>query len=385
MGLFEKIFGKKTEKTQDGGQVFRLLDGYVPAYSDFNGSIYESELIRTAVDAKARHISKLHVIPAGSAKPSLVARIEKEPNSLQTWSQFLYRLSTILDVKNTAFIAPLLNDETGEMVGYYPLCPVKWELRDVDGEPWLRFFFKDNKRAAIELARVGILTRYQYESDLFGSSNSALRDTLSLIKIQRQGIKEYSKNANSYRFYAQANNFVKPDDLVKERQRFSEQNFKSDGGGLLLFPNTYTSIKQIEPQNYVVNAGQSKLIQENVYSYFGVNSDVVQNKCYGDAFNAFYEGAIEPFAVQLSEVLTRMTFTAREQAFGAKIYLSANRLQYMSNTEKLSVSRDMVDRGIMSINEVREIWQLPPVDGGDRRVIRGEYKDSDTHLQEGEK
>jgi hypothetical protein len=27
----------------------------------------------------------------------------------------------------------------------------------------------------------------------------------------------------------------------------------------------------------------------------------------------------------------------------------------------------------LSINDVREIWNLPPVDGGDERMIRAEY------------
>jgi hypothetical protein len=52
---------------------------------------------------------------------------------------------------------------------------------------------------------------------------------------------------------------------------------------------------------------------------------------------------------------------------------TSNRLQYLSNADKLSVSSQMLDRGIMSINDVREIWNLPPVDGGDVRIIRGEY------------
>ena len=52
---------------------------------------------------------------------------------------------------------------------------------------------------------------------------------------------------------------------------------------------------------------------------------------------------------------------------------TAKRLQYMSNKDKLDVSSQMLDRGIMSINDIREIWNLPPVDGGDQRIIRGEY------------
>jgi hypothetical protein len=120
-----------------------------------------------------------------------------------------------------------------------------------------------------------------------------------------------------------------------------------------------------------------KIIRENVFEYFGVNEEILQNKAYGDAWTAFYEGAIEPFAIQFSEVMTRMLFTLREQTQGNYVQATANRLQYLSNADKLNVSSQMLDRGIMSINDVREIWNLPPVDGGDVRIIRGEYYNAD--------
>ena len=109
-----------------------------------------------------------------------------------------------------------------------------------------------------------------------------------------------------------------------------------------------------------------------------MNEDVIQNKAHGDAFSAFYEGAIEPFAIQLSEVLTRMLFTEREIAYGSGISFTSNRIQYMNNSDKLSVSKDLVDRGVLSINEAREIWQLPPIDGGDIHILRGEYYNPNT-------
>ena len=63
---------------------------------------------------------------------------------------------------------------------------------------------------------------------------------------------------------------------------------------------------------------------------------------------------------------------------------TSNRLQYLSNEEKLNVSSQLLDRGIFSINDVREIWNLPPVENGDIRVIRGEYYDADDKLTEQE-
>lgn len=116
-------------------------------------------------------------------------------------------------------------------------------------------------------------------------------------------------------------------------------------------------------------------IRKNVFDYFGVNEEVLQNRAFGDAWSAFYEGAIEPFAVQFSDVLTRMLFTERERAAGALVMATANRLQYMSNTDKLSVSSQMADRGIMNRDEIREIWNLPPLPNGEGQAytIRGEY------------
>lgn len=382
MGLKEIFFPKKAEAQKEityAKTTFELLDGYVPAFRTWRGEIYESQFVRSAVDAIARHASKLAITIEGGTKSELLTNLKKRPNSFQTWSQFLYRTATILNVQNTAFIIPL-RDKFGQVIGIYPLRPVSFSLvRDEKWGLWVRFTLSENEKTAERLSDIGILTRYQYKSEFFGDSNNVLDETMQLISIQRQGIEEYAKNANSYRFMARLKNFSMASDLALERQRFDAENFQTkNGGGLLLFPNTYEDIKQITSQAFAVDTEQLKLIEKNVYDYFGVNEDIIQNKAHGDEFLAFYEGAIEPFAIQLSEVLTFMLFTPREVAFGSGVYFTSNRIQYMNNSDKLAVSRDLADRGVLSINEVREIWQLPPVEGGDRHILRGEYYDTST-------
>jgi hypothetical protein len=185
------------------------------------------------------------------------------------------------------------------------------------------------------------------------------------------------KSAATYRFMAQLSNFATDEDLAKERKRFTQYNLSREakGGGLLLFPNTYKDIRQVDVKPWVVDAEQMDLIKSNVFEYFGVNEDVLQNKAYGDAWAAFYEGAIEPFAIQLSDVMTRMLFTVRERSNGNQVTVTSNRLQYLSNSDKLAVSAQMADRGLMSRNEIRQIWNLPPLPAeiGDQLPIRGEY------------
>lgn len=385
MGLFDKIFGNRPKEKQGRMEYFRLLNGYTPHFTDYGGSVYESELIRAVINTRATHISKLRVEVQGAAKPALQNKLKHGPNQFQTWSQFLYRLSTILDVHNTAFICPVY-DEYGEPSGIYAPLPTKCEIMQFDGVPYLRYQFNHGNRAAIELDNCGIMTRFQYSNDFFGETNAALYPTMDLIHIQNQGIKEGVKSAASYRFMAQLSNFAKATDLANERKRFTEENFSSEaeGGGLLLFPNTYSNIKQVDVKPWVVDAEQMKVIRDGVFDYFGMNEDVLQGKAYGDKWTAYYETGIEPFAIQLSEVGTKMLFTFREQSQGNRITATANRLQYLSNAEKLNVSSQMLDRGIMSINDVREIWNLPPVDGGDNRIIRGEYWNADEKVNEGQ-
>lgn len=381
MGLFEKLFGNRPKPRGDFGGTFKLLTGYTPRFTSFSGGVYESELIRAAISTRATHISKLKIETRGAARPALQNKLAKGPNQFQTWSQFLYRLSTILDVHNTAFIIPVW-DEYGEPSGIYAPLPNRCELVQFNGVPYLRYEFGWGEKAAVELAYCGIMTQHQYRNDFFGESNAALFPTMELIHIQNQGIEEGVKSAASYRFMAKLANFSKAEDLAKERKRFTKENLARDaeGGGLLLFPNTYTDIKQIEVKPWVVDAEQMRIIRENVFEYFGVNEDVLTNKAFGDAWAAFYEGAVEPFAIQLSEVMTKMLFTLREQSQGNQVMATANRLQYLSNSDKLNVSSQMLDRGIMSINDVREIWNLPPVEGGDVRIIRGEYYDADAKV-----
>ena len=373
LSLFSKIFGrdKRPDTPMDG--YFQTLTVYAPIFTSFNGSIYESQLVRSAIHAKAKHISKLQVEVVGSAKPKLTTKLKTSPNEFQTWGQFMYRLSTILDMQNTAFIVPIL-DRYEEISGIYPILPSMCEIVEYGGQPWLRYSFLNGETASIEMNRCGIMNKFQYEDDFFGEDNLALLPTMDLIEVQNQGIQEAVKSSATFRFMARLDNFAKAEDLAKERKRFNAENFKSDGtGGILLFPNTYSDIRQINSKPYVVDSAQMSAIKENVSDYFGVNADILQNKAYGDAWTAFYEGEIEPFAIQFSEVTTKMLYTERERASGAEIMATSSRLQYMSNQDKMNLSAQSLDRGFLNRNEVREMWGLPPLPDGDSYTIRGEY------------
>lgn len=386
MGLFDRIFGRAPKPIGQPVGQFKLFTGYEPIWPGRGGNIYEMQMIRAAINAAATHISKLQPTIQGTAKPALANKIRHGPNEWQTWSQYLYRTATILYVHNTAYIVPVY-DEYGEVSGIYTVIPDRCEIIEYGPKkvPYLRYTFRNGQKAAIEMDACGILTRFQFDKDLTGETNAALYPTMDLIRISNKAIEEGVKNSAAYRFMARATNFAMDKDLAKERRRFSRENFADDvdAGGVLLFPNTYSDIKQLESKPYTVEAEQMEIIRKGIADYFGISEDILQNKAYGDAWAAFYEGVIEPFSIQFSEVVSKMLYTFNERTRGNGIMLTSNRLQYLSNADKLQVSTQLVDRGIMSRNDAREIWNLPPVEGGDELVIRGEYYAANEQINDG--
>ena len=370
MGAFDFLF-KKPKVKQEVNSYFKMLDGYTPVFTTYDGGVYEMELTRSCIHTFANHCSKLLPTVSGADIRGVKAMLENRPNPFMTSAQFVYKVATIYDAKNTCFIVPIL-DKLDRLVGYYPVNPQQTEVLEVGGEPWLRFTFGDGKKAAFELSRCGVVSKYLYDSDIKGESNEALRATLNLIHTQNQGIAEGIKNSASFRFMAQLTNFLKNEDRTKLRNEIVENTLGNDSGGFALFPSGM-NVQQIQSQAKIVDPEQMNIIQTRVLNYFGCNEEVLQNKTVGDAWSAYYEGKIEPFAIQLSQAMTCMTYSHNERARGNAVVWTANRLQYMTNTDKLQVSSQMFDRGVLSINDIMDIWQLPKVPDGDKRYIRKEY------------
>jgi hypothetical protein len=197
---------------------------------------------------------------------------------------------------------------------------------------------------------------------------------MQVIHAQNQGIINGLKNSAVIRFLAKMGRSVKDEDIEKNRAKFTADNLKAENhGGIMVYDAKFEDVKPIESKPFNVLPAQMKQIQENVFNYFGMNEAILQNKYTEDEWNAYFEGKIEPFAVQLSLAMSNMTYTTREISHGNKIIFTTNRLQYASNKTKLFISTQLIDRGILNRNEVREIWNRPPIEEGDLYFIRREY------------
>jgi len=373
VGLFDYIFKTKQQR-EATGEYFKMLNGYTPVFTNYDGGVYEMELTRQAINCIATHCSKLKPEMSGSAMRRLERVLQFKPNGFMDTTKFLARIATILECEHTVFIAPV-EDAYGQLIGYFPLLPQHCELiQAADGQLYLRYTFGNGERGAIEFDRVGIMTSHQYKSDLYGEDNSTLRPTMQLIQTSNEGIVNAVKNSANIRFMAKVANMLKPEDIKKERERFTADNLSSENtSGMIIYDSKFADLKQVESKPYTPNAMQMQQIQENVCNHFGVSIEILQNKFNEEQWGAFYEGKIEPFALQLSLVISNMTFSDRELACGNMITFTANRLQYASNATKLSVSTALFDRGLITRNMVMDIWNMAHVEDGDKYYIRKEY------------
>ena len=367
--ILDKILGKGR------GPVSSALEsvGNRPYTVGWNGPMYQQVLVRSVIERFAVACSRLKPEIEGTARPRIRRAVETSPNQFQTWPQFLYRCATLYMNNTTVCVVPVYKPGTDLQIGYYPVPLTSAEVVEHAGEFWLRWRMPDGDERAVELSRVAIVTRFQYQSDWFGDGN-ILASTLSMLKAQEDAQKQAVNDSAQLRFIGQLQGQVREEDMAKKRDRFAKDNLSEENETpLMVYDNTFVSIEQLKAMNWTIPSEEMERIENNVFDYFGTNRRILQNSYDENAWDAFYEGIVEPFAIMLGEALSQATFTMRERPAN-RIMFSANRMEYASAASKRNMNRDMTDRALMTLNEAREILQLKPIPGGDVFILRGEYR-----------
>ncbi|NLU24709.1 MAG: phage portal protein [Clostridiales bacterium] len=83
----------------------------------------------------------------------------------------------------------------------------------------------------------------------------------------------------------------------------------------------------------------------------------------------FPEFAIRTFAIQASLEFSRKC--------GMEITFTAERLEFSSAATRISLLRELLPFGVISINEARKLLALPEVEDGDRRLQSLNYVTAD--------
>lgn len=374
MALLDFFKGK--EKRMLRSEIMQMVNGYTPSFTTYSGGVYEMDLTVSAIHAFAKHVSKANPKVLGNGYKNLATQFQFKMNDDMTTSQFLYRAATIYKCENNVFIIPI-TDDYGFIIGWYPVSTIGSKIVIVKNEKMLSFRVNSSEEI-IPYKEVIHLKSHHYSSELFGDSNRSLSSTMDLIDIQNQGITNGIKQSSFIRFIAKIAQNLKPEDVARERDRLAKSNLSiENNSGVFMFDQKYEDVKQVDSKPFIVDAEQSSYIRTNVYNYFGVNENILQNKFDEIGWGSYYEGEIEPFLIQLSQAMTVKMFTDKELAYKNQILWESSRLQYADTNTKLNLITQLYDRGFLTHNQGLEIMNLPKRLDGDKYFIRLEYTDTD--------
>lgn len=364
---------------------YEMLTDNGNGFFAWNGKLYHSDVIRSAIRPKSRAVGKTVAKHIRRGKEGLQVNPDvymqfllEEPNPYMTGQMLQEKMIVQLELNNNAF-AYINRDENGYPIEIYPITATSTEaLKNGNGELFLRFSLRTGKTVTFRYTDIIHLRKDFNENEVFGDSPAeALTSLMEIMNTTDQGIVKAIKNSNVVKWLLKFNQTIRPEDMKKEVKRFIDDylNIESDTVGAAGTDAKFDA-KQVEPKDYVPNEHQMNIAVKRVYAFFNTNEKIVHGSYGENEWISYYEGSIEPDVVQLSGEYTRKLFSRRERGFGNKILFESSNLSFASMQTKLALVQ-FVDRGVFNPNEVREIMNYAPVEGGDVYIRRLDTRPTD--------
>ena len=317
-GLFQSIFGGKSEKNKDF-HAYKLLSSWESTFVPYSGNMWDINTVRSAVDAFARRASTAqprHVRQSAETTVAVNDYIDRilqfRPNPYMTAADFYYKLAAQYKVYNNAIAYPVF-DETGRLTAVYPINAQYFELLEYMGTLYCRFTFATGATYICEYSRIIHVRRHFLEHDIFGDGNKPLDTALKTANTLNQSMSKFAELVAVIRGILKVSNAVKTEDLNRRRDDFIRDNLRmeNNGAGVIVTDAKY-DYTPITDKTTPIPATQLAYVKEEIYDYLGVSKEIVENTATPQQEQAFYSGEIAPFFRRLSQAFSNVLFTERE-------------------------------------------------------------------------
>lgn len=382
--LFSRIFGsEENNEAPTYSTTFQLLDNRRSVFTTYTGDFENDIDVLACVDAIARNGAKFHAkhIRNGEDKfeilnDYLYKILSKQPNRLQNAYKFYYQVISDYALYNNSYIYIKRDVKTNRVDELYPLSYRQIRLLEHKNELYIEFKFGNGKTRVVPYKSCIHLTRLTSEDGMYGGSTRPIVKTLGIKHVIDEGIVNAIKTTQDIKGIVKSTkSMMKADDVKKMRDQFVDDFIKNGDGSGIGGLDALTDFTPVKLDPKTADEYQLKEVNDKILAYFGVNEKIIQSKYSEDEWNAFYESVLEPIAIQMSHEFTNKIFTPTEIYHGNEIVFESNRLQYASNNTKISLLR--YANNIMTINELREVFNLTPVEDGDKILQDLNHIDSD--------
>ena len=379
MGLISRIRSAFSNRRVAGVELMQQIGNN---YISWNGTIYDSDIVRSCIRPKVKATGKLvakHLRDVVDAEghhelkvnPSNAIRfILDEPNPLMTGQMLQEKLATQLCLNSNAF-ALIIRDDYGSPMEIYPIIARTVDaVYDSAGKLRLRFTLNNNKVYEFPYEDIIHLRQDFNENDIFGTPIApVLVPLLDVVTTTDQGVINAIKNSSIIRWLLKFTNSMRKEDLKSQAKDFADNFLAISEGMGVAAVDAKADAQQINPTDYVPNAAQMDRTTKRIFDLFNTNDAIVSSKYTEEQYNSYFDAEVEPVLIQLGGEYTRKLFTRRERVFGNKIVFEASAWDSASISTKLNLQA-MVDRGALTPNEWRATLNLAPVPGGDDPIRR---------------
>ncbi|PWM75480.1 MAG: hypothetical protein DBX59_01800 [Bacillota bacterium] len=376
-GLFQSIFGPRPTSAGNNAPPYRLLSSWDSSFTPFAGTAWDIATVRAAVDAWARNAAKIqprHIRRTGGQRVEVQDRINRilqiSPNPYMTAFAMWYKVAAQFVTYNNAFLLPVF-DGLGQLEAIYPINADRVELVECMGVMFARMTFATGSVYSCPYDQIIHLRRHFLDNDIFGDDNRPLTPTLETADAFNQSMSKFASLVSVIRGILKANSVTKGEDLNKRREDFIRDNLRmeNNGAGVIVVDSKY-EYTPINEKATPLPTGQLEFVRREIYDYFGVNEEIVQNKADAEGMDAFYRGQLTPFYMQLSQALANAIFTERERAHGNEIVCELDRIQFETLDKRVAAAQFLTNIGAVTLDQVLDIFGFPPIGGeeGSRRV-----------------
>lgn len=343
-----------------------------------NGSLQESDIVGAIANCIATNAAKLKPQVVRNDASGLTIKNDYLAKLLSLrWAQevtpydALYKMASDLVYKSNAYAVIFYNDDFTKVKSIVPVTVRSSRIWEDENGIWFRFVWDyDGKEYTLPYNFViHIKARFNKKRFLGSAPDPQLKNTLELLDVTGEALRNVVKYSANLKGYLKYNNFIDDDELKEKVREFQKAYMDASNEGGLAGLDNSAEFHEIQQKAPNIPTIQSQYLRENVYRYYNVNDKILMSQFNEAEWNAFYESVIEPIAIQLSLEFTFKILTERERGFGNKIIFTANRLQYATLQTRTTIGSVLFDRGIITINEFRELMYYEPIEDGDVRMV----------------
>ena len=383
--FFGRLIGGGGKKKNKKMQAAATWSGYTPTFTTFGDNVLTSDLVLEAIRLKSEFISKLdprHIRTEDGMQKrvddSSIARVLRDPNPYMTTSEFLYKAAFLREVTENAFIYPDYYWTKGGYkfyTGLYILQPSRWCYYEdgETGELYIGFKFDGREDEVLFEYSELIHWRKHYEDDTYdGGGKYSLnesRDALNTLQAYHticESIAEAAKCACYFDGFIKVNAFGdEPESVRRVRDEFLE-DVRTNKSGVPVLDNGADWVS-VQRNLKMVDEKTMQHFQNKILRVAGASLPLLSGDFTTVQKEAYYERYIEAPVISLGQAFTKKTLTKWQKSHGDEIVFYPNKIEFMSTTEKTSLLSVTNAMGVWSVNEVREMFGKPPVEGGDAR------------------